>query len=328
MSGSVNGALLDVRGLKKHFRLKSRKLFEKPELLRAVDGIDFAVERGGTLGLVGESGCGKTTTARLVLRLEEPTGGEIHFDGVDVLACSRTQLQRLRRRMQLVFQDPLSSLSPRMSVGVSIAEVLRFHGIGSKSERYERAGQMLDVVGLDRRYFDRLPHEFSGGQCQRVAIARALVLRPQLLVLDEPVSALDVSVQAQILNLLLELQEQFQLTYVFISHDLSVVKRICDRTVVLYLGQIMEAAPSEELYREPLHPYTQALIAAIPVADPDGKRAHELGGITGDVPSPIHPPSGCPFHTRCPHRMEICMQERPRLRDVGGGHQVACFLHE
>ena len=320
--------LLSVEGLTKHFRLEARGLFEKGPLLRAVDGIDFVLERGETLGLVGESGCGKSTTARLVLRLIEATGGSINFDGIDVLQCSTAELRQLRREMQLVFQDPLASLNPRMSVGVSIAEPLRFHGIGSQIERFQQAREFLEVVGLSADYFDRLPHEFSGGQNQRVAIARALILQPKLVILDEPVSALDVSIRAQILNLLSDLQNQFHLTYMFISHDLSVVKHFCDRTCVLYLGKLVEIADSELLYREPLHPYTQALIEAIPASDLDTPSVTERAGLEGDIPSPIDPPSGCRFHTRCPMRMDKCSQETPQLREVKPGHRVACFLTE
>ena len=320
--------LLSVEGLTKHFRLEAKGLFEKGPLLRAVDGIDFVLERGETLGLVGESGCGKSTTARLVLRLIEATGGSINFNGIDVLQCSTAELRQLRREMQLVFQDPLASLNPRMSVGVSIAEPLRFHGIGSQIKRFQQARELLEVVGLSADYFDRLPHEFSGGQNQRVAIARALILQPKLVILDEPVSALDVSIRAQILNLLSDLQNQFHLTYMFISHDLSVVKHFCDRTCVLYLGKIVEIADSELLYREPLHPYTQALIEAIPASDLDTPSVTERAGLEGDIPSPIDPPSGCRFHTRCPMRMDKCSQETPQLREVKPGHRVACFLTE
>ena len=319
--------LVKVRSLVKHFKLEPRGLFDAPPVLRAVDGIDFDVKRGETLGLVGESGCGKSTTARLVLRLIEPTSGSVTLDGVDVLGTSKKELMALRREMQIVFQDPLSSLNPRMSVGTSIAEPLRFHHIGDKVERFERAREFLEVVGLSTDYYDRLPHEFSGGQNQRVAIARALILQPKLLILDEPVSALDVSIRAQVLRLLIDLQSEFGLTYIFISHDLSVVKRVCNRTAVLYLGKIVEIAESESLYREPLHPYAQALIRAIPEANPDGPRADSLAGIEGDVPSPVNPPKGCRFHTRCPHRMPICSEQEPPLKDMGDGHQVACFLH-
>jgi len=323
----MSDPLVKVRSLVKHFKLEPRGLFDAPPVLRAVDGIDFDVKRGETLGLVGESGCGKSTTARLVLRLIEPTSGSVTLDGVDVLGTSKKELMALRREMQIVFQDPLSSLNPRMSVGTSIAEPLRFHHIGDKVERFERAREFLEVVGLSTDYYDRLPHEFSGGQNQRVAIARALILQPKLLILDEPVSALDVSIRAQVLRLLIDLQSEFGLTYIFISHDLSVVKRVCNRTAVLYLGKIVEIAESESLYREPLHPYAQALIRAIPEANPDGPRADSLAGIEGDVPSPVNPPKGCRFHTRCPHRMPICSEQEPPLKDMGDGHQVACFLH-
>ena len=319
--------LLSVRDLVKHFKLNPKGLFEAPPVLRAVDGIDFDVTRGETLGLVGESGCGKSTTARLVLRLIAPTSGSVILDGVDVLACSKKELLALRREMQIVFQDPLSSLNPRMSVGNSIGEPLRFHHLADKGERFDRAREYLEIVGLNRDYYDRLPHEFSGGQNQRVAIARTLILRPKLLILDEPVSSLDVSIRAQILHLLIELQSQFNLTYIFISHDLSVVKRFCDRTAVLYLGKIVEIAESERLYREPLHPYSQALIRAIPEVNPEGLRAQALGGLAGAVPSPLNPPKGCHFHTRCPHKMPICSEQEPPLKDLGGGHKVACFLH-
>jgi oligopeptide transport system ATP-binding protein len=323
----VTDPLVKVRALVKHFKLAPKALFDAPPTLRAVDGIDFDVQRGETLGLVGESGCGKSTTARLVLRLIEATSGSVMLDGVDVLASSKKELMALRREMQIVFQDPLSSLNPRMSVGTSIAEPLRFHSIADKIERFDRARQYLEVVGLSKDYYDRLPHEFSGGQNQRVAIARALILRPKLLILDEPVSALDVSIRAQILGLLIDLQAEFGLTYIFISHDLSVVKRVCNRTAVLYLGKVVEIAESERLYREPLHPYSQALIRAIPEANPDGPRVDSLAGIEGDVPSPINLPSGCRFHSRCPHRMPICSEQEPPLKDMGDGHQVACFLH-
>jgi len=292
-----------------------------------VDGISFDLPRGRTLGLVGESGCGKSTTARLILRLIEPTAGTVTLDEVDVSGADPKTLQRLRREMQLVFQDPLSSLNPRMPVGVSIAEPLRFHGIGDRRERHERARELLQVVGLKRADFERYPHEFSGGQCQRVAIARALILQPKLVVFDEPVSALDVSIRAQILKLLLQLQKDFDLTYVFISHDLSVIKRVCDLIAVMYLGEIVELADSEQLYRAPQHPYTQALLKAIPSADPT-KRYDDLGILEGDVPSPIDPPPGCRFHTRCPQRMAVCAMRAPKFHDRGDGQSVACHLYD
>jgi oligopeptide/dipeptide ABC transporter ATP-binding protein len=325
----LEAPLLEVRGLTKHFPVERRALFERGRhRLHAVDDVSFALPKGSTLGLVGESGCGKSTTARLILRLIEPTAGQVLLDGEDLLAAGGEDLRRRRRDMQIVFQDPLSSLNPRMTVGVNVAEPLRFHGIGTHRERLDRARHMLEVVGLKDDAFERYPHEFSGGQCQRVAIARALILQPRLVIFDEPVSALDVSIRAQILQLLLELQHEFHLTYIFISHDLSVVKRVCDLTAVMYLGRIVELGASEQLYREPLHPYTQALLQAIPVPDPRAKRAADLVGIEGDVPSPIDPPSGCRFHTRCPHRMPVCDQRLPALDEHRPRHRAACFLYD
>ncbi len=325
----MSAPLLSVRGLTKHFPVAPKRLLQRErQVLKAVEAVDFDLPRGTTLGLVGESGCGKSTTARLILRLIEASAGAVTLDGVDVLGAGPAELQGLRREMQLVFQDPLSSLNPRMSVGVNIAEPLRFHGIGKGRERRRRAREMLEVVGLKPDDFERYPHEFSGGQCQRVAIARALILRPKLVVFDEPVSSLDVSIRAQILSLLLRLQEDFELTYVFISHDLSVIKRVCDTIAVMYLGRIVEVTTSERLYREPMHPYTQALLQAIPAPDPRAKRYADLGGLEGDVPSPIDPPSGCHFHTRCPRRMEACTRDEPALVKRGVEHAVACHLYD
>ena len=324
----VSEPLLGVRDLAKHFVLPRRRLFGRAELLRALDGVSFDLPAGETLGVVGESGCGKTTMARLVLRLLEPTRGGVSLEGVDLLGCSKEELRRLRRQMQIVFQDPLSSLNPRMTVGVSVTEPMRFHAIGTRIERLERARELLEVVGMGPEVLGRYPHEFSGGQCQRISIARALILRPKLVVLDEPVSALDISIRAQILKLLLDLQDRFSLTYLFISHDLSVVKRFCRRTAVLYLGKLVELCESERLYREPLHPYTRALIDAIPSLDPKAGSSEGLRGLEGDVPSAVDPPSGCRFHTRCPHRMPVCSEREPPLVDVGAGRKVACFLNQ
>ncbi len=324
----MNPPFLAVRNLVKHFPQSRPRLLQRDRpLLKAVDGVSFTMDQGTTLGLVGESGCGKSTTARLVLGLIEPTAGEVLLEGEDIAQAGREELLALRRRMQLVFQDPLSSLNPRMSIGTNIAEPLRFHRLGSPKERRHQVEAMLETVGLKRHDYERYPHEFSGGQCQRVAIARAMILRPKLVVFDEPVSALDVSIQAQILTLLLRLQEELELSYIFISHDLSVVKRVCDRTAVMYLGRIVEIADSESLYRDPKHPYTQALLSAIPEPDPSARSIDELPGLEGDIPSPINPPSGCRFHTRCPVRMPICREEDPALQEVAPGHRAACLLH-
>jgi len=324
----MSEVLLQVDGLKKLFPVKSERLFGPRRTLRAVDGIGFSLGKGEVRGIVGESGCGKSTLARLILRLIEPTAGSVLLRGEDVLRLSAAGLLQLRRHLQMVFQDPLGSLNPRLSVGRTLADVLRFHRIGDAVERNRRAHEMLDVIGLGGEYFDRLPHELSGGQCQRIGIARALILRPDLVVLDEPVSALDVSIQAQILKLLLELKQAFELTYIFISHNIGIVRRVSDRIVVLYLGKLVEIAGAEELCREPLHPYTQGLLRAVPVADPRVNRVGQLAGIEGDLPSPIDPPKGCRFHTRCPHAEARCSNEEPPLFAVGGARSVACFLHE
>jgi oligopeptide/dipeptide ABC transporter ATP-binding protein len=322
-------SLLEITGLTKAFPMKGRAfLGGQAPVLKAVDGISFTLARGETLGLVGESGCGKSTTARLILRLIEPSGGSVRLDGRDLLGCTGEQLRALRREMQIVFQDPLSSLNPRMSVGTNLAEPLRFHGVGTRRERSDEARRLLEVVGLQPHEFDRFPHELSGGQCQRLAIARALILKPKLIIFDEPVSALDVSIRAQILKLLLELQQRFGLTYIFISHDLSVVKRVSDRIAVMYLGRIVEIAESARLHAEPRHPYTRSLLQAIPLPDPRLKRIGDFALLEGDLPSPANPPSGCRFHTRCAHRLPRCPQEEPLLREITTGHLASCFLYQ
>jgi oligopeptide transport system ATP-binding protein len=310
--------LVRVRGLVKHFPLE-----DSDDLVRAVDGVTFEILRGETLGLVGESGCGKSTVGRCILRLIEPTGGEIQFDGRDVLATHGRSLRELRREMQIIFQDPYASLNPRMRVRDIVGEPLSIHGLKDKEERRTRVAELLRKVGLDPDYMNRYPHEFSGGQRQRLGIARALALNPKLIVADEPVSALDVSVQAQVVNLLQDLQAEFGLTYLFISHGLAVVEHISTRVAVMYLGRIVEVASAEELYVRPLHPYTQALLSAIPIPDPKRKRDRII--LTGDVPTPINPPSGCRFRTRCPAAIPECARIDPDLREITPGHTVACI---
>jgi oligopeptide/dipeptide ABC transporter ATP-binding protein len=290
-----------------------------------VDGVSFAIGRGETLGLVGESGCGKSTTARLVLRLLEPTAGEVYFGKTPVFKANRKEMHQLRRKMQIVFQDPYSSLDPRMSVKDIVGEGLVIHRLARGQEKTERVAELLEMVGLGREHLGRYPHEFSGGQRQRIGIARALAVGPELLIADEPVSALDVSIQAQVINLFEDLQEQLGLTYLFIAHDLRVVKHISDRVAVMYLGQIVELAESDELYRNPLHPYTQALLSAIPVIDPKTKRQRII--LEGDPPSPIQVPAGCRFHPRCPKRFDRCDTEAPVLREVAPRHWVSCHLY-
>ena len=310
--------LVRVRGLVKHFAVEG-----SDDVVRAVDGVSFEIFRGETLGLVGESGCGKSTVGRCLLRLIEPTAGEIDFEGRDVVTMGRRELRELRREMQIVFQDPYASLNPRMKVNDIVAEPLVIHRIGNAKERRGRAAELLGKVGLDPDFGNRYPHEFSGGQRQRIGVARTLALNPKLIVADEPVSALDVSVQAQVVNLFQDLQKEFGLTYLFISHGLAVVEHISTRVAVMYLGRIVEVADAAELYTLPLHPYTKALLSAIPIPDPKQKRSRIV--LQGDVPTPINPPSGCRFRTRCPIAIDDCARIDPELREVAGGHSVACI---
>jgi len=316
--------LLVVDNLKKYFPVRSGLLQRVSAWVKAVDGVSFTIRAGETFGLVGESGCGKTTVGRTILRLQEATDGKVTFAGEDVFSVGRNGLKSLRRNMQIVFQDPYSSLDPRMPVGEIIAEGLQIHGIGNKSERGEIVQAMLAKVGLNPYHAQRYPHEFSGGQRQRIGIARALALQPQFIICDEPVSALDVSIQSQVLNLLRKLQAEFGLTYLFIAHNLSVVEHISDRVGVMYLGKMAEIADREELYRNPLHPYTQALMSAIPIPDP--KRTRQRIVLKGDVPSPLNPPRGCRFHTRCPIATDICSAQEPAFEEKLPDHWVACHL--
>jgi oligopeptide transport system ATP-binding protein len=322
----VERPLVEVRGLTMHFPVSEGiVLTRKIGDVKAVDGIDFAINRGETLGLVGESGCGKTTTGRCILRLERPTAGEILFDGQDVNRMERRDLLALRRRMQVIFQDPYSSLNPRMKVGDIIGEPIKVHGVEPDARRRrDRVRDLLSVCGLDPKFADRYPHEMSGGQRQRVGIARALALDPEFIVCDEAVSALDVSIQAQVVNLLEDLRERFRLTYLFIAHDLSVVRHLCQRVAVMYLGRIVEMADSDELFDNPLHPYTQALLSAVPIPDPRVEASRQFRPTRGEVPSPINPPSGCVFHPRCLKAVEGCRLARPVLRELRPRHWVAC----
>lgn len=320
----MQDTLLEVNNLVKHFPIKGGLLRRTVALVRAVDGVSFAVRRGETLGLVGESGCGKTTTGRTILRLEGATDGEVLFEGTDVLRASRKKMQALRRDMQIIFQDPYASLDPRITIGESVAEGLVIHRIGSAKERRDRVREVLMKVGLHPSHMQRFPHEFSGGQRQRIGIARALVMEPKLIVCDEPVSALDVSVQSQVLNLLRNLQQEFGLTYLFIAHDLSVVEHISNRVGVMYLGKIVELANRDALFRRPMHPYTRALISAIPIPNPNRRRDRII--LKGDVPSPINPPSGCRFHPRCWMAREICKQVEPPFEKKAADHWSACHF--
>ena len=313
--------LVRVRNLVKHFPVEN-----SDDVVRAVDGVSFDIRSGETLGLVGESGCGKSTVGRCLIRLYEPTSGEVWFEDQNIATLANRDMQALRREMQIIFQDPYASLNPRLSILSIIAEPLKIHGIGDKNERKERVADLLQKVGLDPAYMNRYPHEFSGGQRQRIGIARALALNPKLIICDEPVSALDVSVQAQVVNLLQDLQAEFGLTYLFISHGLAVVEHISNRVAVMYLGKIVEIAEAKELYEHALHPYTQALLSAIPVPDPKQKRNRIV--LRGDVPTPINPPSGCRFRTRCPIAIEECAQIDPELREIRPGHLAACIRVE
>ncbi len=323
MSG---GPLLQVRHLVKRFPVRSGLLRRTTAQVHAVDGVSFDLQAGQTLGVVGESGCGKSTMGRCILRLIEPTAGQVLFDGQDVTTANRAELRALARQMQIIFQDPFASLNPRMTVGAIVGEGLVIHGLAQgRAEVADRVAELLQMVGLSKDQMRRYPHEFSGGQRQRIGIARALAVQPRLIVCDEAVSALDVSIQAQVINLLQDLQEQLGLTYVFIAHDLSVVEHASNRVAVMYLGRIVEMADARELYARPRHPYTESLLAAVPVPDPSVKRQRIV--LQGDVPSPINPPEGCHFHTRCPIAQKgLCDSQRPELKDVGGGHVVACHL--
>ena len=318
--------LIEVKNLVKYFPVKGGILQRTQAWVKAVDDVSFTVRAGETLGLVGESGSGKTTVGRMLLKLEKPTSGEILFEGNDLARLPERELKPFRRKMQIIFQDPFSSLDPRTPIGDSIGEGLRVHGVNDPRERRRRVLEIMRTVGLEQYHARRYPHEFSGGQRQRIGIARALILKPKFVVCDEPVSALDVSIQAQVLNLLRQLQKEFGLTYLFIAHNMSVVEHISDRVAVMYLGKIVEVADRDEMYRNPQHPYTQALMSAIPIPNPDLKRDRTI--LKGDIPSPLNPPAGCRFHTRCPVAIDICSTQEPPLIDLGGGHLAACHLRK
>jgi len=316
--------LLEVKHVKKYFPIRKGVLQREVAHVHAVDDVTFTVREGETLGLVGESGCGKSTLGRTIIRLLEPTAGEIIFEGTPIQHLGTRRLRPLRREMQMVFQDPYASLNPRKRVGTIVSDPMRIHDLGNRAEQKRRVGEILETVGLSPEHYNRFPHEFSGGQRQRIGIARALALRPKLIVADEPVSALDVSIQSQMLNLLDDLQNELKLTYIFIAHDLGVVRHVSDRIAVMYLGKIVELSPAEELYTRPIMPYTEALLSAVPIPDPDLAEKRERIVLEGDVPSPINPPSGCRFHPRCRYATDICKQVEPPLVDYGDGHLAAC----
>lgn len=316
--------LVDIQGIKKYYTMQAGFLSGQRSMVKAVDGIYLKIYAGETLGLVGESGCGKSTLGRLIMRLEEPSEGNIFFDGEDIYNLSGKALKNYRKKVQIIFQDPYASLNPRRTAANTIGEPLRINKENGNKDTEEEVSRIMDIVGLTNEQKDRYPHEFSGGQRQRIGIARAIALKPALIVADEPVSALDVSIQAQILNLLKNLQKEFNLTYLFITHDLSVVRYVSDRIAVMYFGKVVELAENKELYKNPLHPYTLALLSAVPIPDP-GRKKHRLT-ITGEIPGPTNHPGGCTFHTRCPYRMVICDKEEPKLNDRGDGHFVACHM--
>jgi oligopeptide transport system ATP-binding protein len=325
VSSANETPLLEVRHLVKHFPIKSGLLVDREVAqVRAVDDVSLTLHEGETLGLVGESGCGKSTLCRTILQLLSPTSGSVRFQGEELAGASRRHLRPLRREMQMIFQDPYASLNPRKRVGQIVGDPMRLHNVASGDDLKREVQQLLERVGLSPEHYNRYPHEFSGGQRQRIGIARALALKPKLIVADEPVSALDVSIQAQIINLLEDLQEEFGLTYIFVAHDLGVVRHVSDRISVMYLGKVVESAPADQLYTNPVHPYTIALLSAVPIPDPKENAAREALVIEGDVPSPVNPPSACRFHTRCPWATEVCSQVEPPLRDYGGGRIAAC----
>ena len=324
---STEKVIIKVENLTKHFPITRGVIVQRQiGAVQAVDNVSFEIREGETLGLVGESGCGKSTTGRTILQLHRATSGKVYYDGTDLTETGDDQMRKFRRDLQIIFQDPYASLNPRMTVGSIIAEPLEVHRIGTKKERRERVKELLALVGLNPYFINRYPHEFSGGQRQRIGVARALALNPKFIVCDEPIAALDVSIQAQVVNLLEELQEQFGLTYLFIAHDLSMVRHIADRTAVMYLGKIVELAERDELYGKPLHPYAQALLSAVPIPDPVEERERKRVILEGDVPSPSNPPSGCRFHPRCPIAEDICKEKEPEWREAHEDHWVACHL--